>query len=148
MLVSAVNEELDRMAATHGFKVFWLGFMAGADSYQMGVPAVPLGELYAAEAWKRLNNVRIHLRCGVERIGGDGLVAGGERRTAEHYVCALPFERLEAVGLPAPAFTHSPITGVHLWFDRELPRCRMPRCWMGPCSGCSTRTADGICSWW
>jgi uncharacterized protein with NAD-binding domain and iron-sulfur cluster len=24
------------------------------------------------------------------------------------------------VGLPAPQFEHSPITGVHLWFDREV----------------------------
>ena len=49
VLVSAVNEDLDRMAAIHGFQVFWLGFLARADSYEMGVPAVPLGELYAVE---------------------------------------------------------------------------------------------------
>jgi zeta-carotene desaturase len=27
---------------------------------------------------------------------------------------------MEAVGLAAPALEHSPITGVHLWFDREV----------------------------
>src|ERR1019366_6595670 len=32
ILVSAVNEDLERMAAIHGFQVFWLGFMARADS--------------------------------------------------------------------------------------------------------------------
>src|SRR5205807_2186048 len=37
-----------------------------------------------------------------------------------HCICALPFERLEAVGLPSPKLEHSPITGVHLWFDREI----------------------------
>ena len=120
VLVSAVNEDLDRMAAIHGFKVFWLGFLARPDSYEMGVPAVPLGELYSTDAWTRLGNVRIHLRSAVERIDADGFVVAGERRTAGHYICALPFERLEAVGLPAPNFTHSPITGVHLWFDREI----------------------------
>jgi len=120
VLMSAVNEDLDRIAATHGFKVFWLGFLARADSCQMGIPAVPLGELYSADAWKRLGNVRMHLRCAVESIEAGGFVAGGERRTADYYVCALPFERLEALGLPAPPFTHSPITGVHLWFDREI----------------------------
>ena len=46
VLVSAVNEELDRMAAAHGFQVFWLGFLARADAYEMGLPAVPLAELY------------------------------------------------------------------------------------------------------
>ena len=44
VLVSAVNEDLDRMAASHGFQVFWLGFLARADAYEMGIPAVPLGD--------------------------------------------------------------------------------------------------------
>src|ERR1022692_5286086 len=57
ILVSAVNENLECMAATHGFHVFWLGFMTRADSYEMGIPAVPLGELYNISAWKRLGNV-------------------------------------------------------------------------------------------
>ena len=120
VLVSAVNEDLDRMAAVHGFQVFWLGFLARADGYEMGIPSVPLGELYGADAWEHLGNVRFHLRSPVERIDGSGFTVVGERRTADHYICALPFERLEAVGLPAPALEHSPITGVHLWFDREI----------------------------
>src|SRR5579871_5161918 len=41
ILVSAVNEDLEHMAATHGFQVFWLGFMLRADSYEMGIPSVP-----------------------------------------------------------------------------------------------------------
>ena len=45
VLVSAVNEDLDRMAAVHGFQVFWLGFLARADAYEMGVPNVPLGAI-------------------------------------------------------------------------------------------------------
>jgi zeta-carotene desaturase len=120
VLVSAVNEDLDRMAAVHGFQVFWLGFLARADSYELGIPTVPLAQLYAAGAWQRLPNVRFHLRTPVERIDGSGFMVAGERRAADRYICALPFERLEAVGLPAPAFDHSPITGVHLWFDREV----------------------------
>src|SRR5712671_2753222 len=50
VLVSAVNEDLDRMAAIHGFQVFWLGFLARADAYEMGVPNVPLASLYSADA--------------------------------------------------------------------------------------------------
>src|ERR1700752_3930062 len=50
ILVSAVNEDLDRMAAMHGFQVFWLGFLSRADAYEMGVPSVPLGKLYDVEA--------------------------------------------------------------------------------------------------
>ena len=120
VLVSAVNEDLDSMAARHGFQVFWLGFLARADAYEMGIPSVPLAQLYGTEAWQRLPSVRMHLRAPVDAIDGGGFVVAGERRTADYYICALPFERLTAVGLPAPAFEHSPITGVHLWFDREV----------------------------
>jgi squalene-associated FAD-dependent desaturase len=120
VLVSAINEDLERMAAIHGFQVFWLGFMARGDSYEMGVPSIPLGDLYSASCWSRLPNVRIHFRAPVERIDAEGFVIGGERCTGDYYISALPFERMEAAGLPAPAFDHSPITGVHLWFDREV----------------------------
>src|SRR5438445_75372 len=41
VLVSAINEELDRMAAIHGFQVFGLGFLSRSNGYEMGVPAVP-----------------------------------------------------------------------------------------------------------
>ena len=120
VLVSAVNEDLDRMAAIHGFQVFWLGFLARSDSYEMGIPTVPLAELYATEAWQRLGNVRIHLRCPVDRIAPEGFTIEGRVQPADYYICALPFERLDAAGLPAPRLEHSPITGVHLWFDREI----------------------------
>jgi len=120
VLVSAVNEDLDSMAARHGFQVFWLAFLARADAYEMGVPAVPLAQLYATDAWRRLPNVRLHLRAPVESIGPQGFRLAGEPLTADFYICALPFDRLPAVGLAAPPFDHSPITGVHLWFDREV----------------------------
>jgi squalene-associated FAD-dependent desaturase len=129
VLVSAVNEELDRMAAIHGFHVFWLGFLASSNSYQMGIPAVPLGELYAPEAWKRMGNVRLNLRAVVDRVVvGEGSVQAvetqGERRSADYYISALPFERLPAIapdlGFDVSGFEHSPITGIHLWFDRSL----------------------------
>ncbi|MBZ5727528.1 MAG: hydroxysqualene dehydroxylase HpnE [Acidobacteriia bacterium] len=120
ILVSAVNEDLERMAAVHGFHVFWEGFLARADSYEMGVPAIPLADLYSVDSWSRLGSVNIRFRSPVERIDAAGFTVGGELRTADYYICALPFERLEAVGLQAPKLEHSPITGVHLWFDREI----------------------------
>lgn len=120
VLVSAINEDLDRMAACHAFQVFWLGFLARADSYEMGVPSVPLAELYAAEAWRQFGNVRFHFRAPVIEIGPPGFVVNDRLEIADYYICALPFERLAAVGLPAPPLEHSPITGVHLWFDRAV----------------------------
>src|SRR5450432_2451297 len=120
VLVSAVNEDLDKMAAIHGFHVFWLAFLARADSYEMGVPTVPLGELYTVDSWQRLGNVRMHFRAPVEAMDDAGFTVAGACHTADHYISALPFERLEAMGIPAPKLEHSPITGVHLWFDREV----------------------------
>jgi squalene-associated FAD-dependent desaturase len=126
VLVSAVNEDLDRMAARHGFQVFWLGFLARADAYEMGVPAVPLRELYDAG---RLRDAAIRLRTPVERVRiADSKVAcaeaGGESLCADFYVLALPFERLAVVApeleISPQRFEHSPITGIHLWFDRAV----------------------------
>jgi zeta-carotene desaturase len=129
VLVSAINEELDGMAARHGLQVFRLGFLAAADAYEMGLAAVPLRELYDDAAWRHVANVTLHARCPVERIeiAGECAVAvraGGERRAADYVVCALPFERVTAVapelGVRPDLFAHSPITGIHLWFDRPV----------------------------
>src|SRR5579862_7550732 len=68
VLVSAINEDLDRMAAIHGFQVFLLGFLSNPEFYQMGVPAVPLAHLYAAEAWAKLGQVEILSRVSAQRI--------------------------------------------------------------------------------
>jgi squalene-associated FAD-dependent desaturase len=137
VLVSAVNEDLDRIAASHGFQVFWLGFLARANAYQMGIPAVPLGDLYGPDRWNRIPNVRMHARAPVERVIVEdsairGVIAAGERQSADYYVSALPFERLPAVipelDLNLEGFEHSPITGIHLWFDRsitELPHATL-----------------------
>lgn len=129
VLVSAINEELDQMAASHGFQVFRLGFMATRDSYEMGVPNVPLGDLYGSEAWKKMPNVELRLRAAVDRVetAGDvveAVVSGGERFPARQFISAVPFERagalLPGAGIDTGAFRHSSITGVHLWFDRPV----------------------------
>ncbi len=122
VLVSAINEDLDRMAAIHGFQVMWLGFLATGDGYEMGVPNVPLGALYASDAWNQFANVRIHLRKPVERLDENGALVDGTLRNADYYISCVPFERLDALrpGLPVPEMEHSPITGIHLWFDRPI----------------------------
>jgi zeta-carotene desaturase len=130
ILVSAVNEDLERMAASHGFQVFWLGFLAAPNSYEMGIPAVPLGELYSEAVWAKQRNVSLVLRTAAARIRfGAERVAGVETGTgdllmADHYVSALPVERLAPaapeLSIDYGAFEHSPITGIHLWFDRPV----------------------------
>lgn len=129
VLVSAINEELDHMAAAHGFQVFWLGFLAARDSYEMGVPNVPLGELYSAAAWKALPRVQLRFRAPVRAIETDSARITAVQTDegpleADHYISALPAERvaglLPALGIERDTFAPSPITGIHLWFDRPV----------------------------
>ena len=129
VLVSAINEELDRMAAAHGFQVFRLGFLARKNTYEMGVPNVPLARLYSREAWDSFGKAELRLRSPIEKLViANGLVSHaivvGAPVRADHYICTLPFERVNNIipdlPLDVTSFEHSPITGIHLWFDRPI----------------------------
>lgn len=118
ILVSALNEELDRASALPAFQVFWQGMLASRTSYEMGVPAVPLADLYSAALEAKLgDDVHVHLRSTVERLDPfDG--------QSDFYISAVPFERVNdlipSLQLRLDKFEHSPITGIHLWYDRPL----------------------------
>jgi squalene-associated FAD-dependent desaturase len=129
VLVSAISEELDRMAAIHGLQVFYQGFLAKADAYEMGIPSIPLAELYSKEIWSRFEYINLIERAPVQQVRIEngkvqGLEINGELIKADAYVLAVPFERVGALAPALPldlsAFTHAPITGVHLWFDRPV----------------------------
>jgi zeta-carotene desaturase len=73
--------------------------------------------------------VRLRLRAPIERTiveGGRlrGVVAQAATHEADYYVSALPFDRVAALmpeaGFDPSGFEYSPITGVHLWFDRTI----------------------------
>jgi zeta-carotene desaturase len=95
----------------------------------MGTPDVPLRELYDEHSLARTGAARMHHRCAITSIetcldSVAGLGTAQIRHTADFYVSCLPFERLQPL-LPAlpvewTAFGHSPITGIHLWFDRPI----------------------------
>lgn len=129
VLVSAINEDLERMAAIHGLQVFYYGFLANATSYEMGIPAVPLKELYSDKAWSEYPQVKIQYRMPVQQLRLEngrvtGAVAGDKTITADAYILAVPFERVSSLvpglDLNLSTFDHSPITGIHLWFDRAI----------------------------
>lgn len=118
ILVSALNEEPDRSSAAPAFQVFLEGMMATRESYQIGLPAVPLAELYSGALQDRLGaQVRVHRRSSLDRIDPSG-------PAADFYISAVPFERVEqllpGLELALEKFSHSPITGIHLWFDRAI----------------------------
>jgi len=138
VLVSALNEELERTDARFGIDVFWKAFLANRTGYRIGVPSVPLAELYDG------------CRAAIEKKGGEVILRSpvrslrfkngalksaifddGREETADSFVLAVPHDKLAEL-LPReirganPALDHlekfkvSPITGVHLWFDREV----------------------------
>ncbi len=138
VLVSALNEELDRIDARYGLDVFWKAFLANRTGYRLGIPRVPLGELYdGCRAAIERQGGEVSLRAPVRRVRiAEGRVAGvemdgGYEENADAYVLAVPQDAIGAL-LPEefvsrePALANlsnlrvSPITGVHLWFNRDV----------------------------
>jgi squalene-associated FAD-dependent desaturase len=140
VLVSALNERLDRMDVGHARKVFLDGFLRNRSGFQIELPLVPLGEFYGRrlENWLRVKEVAVRLTTGVRSIepDEDGAIGGVVLRSdewiaADFVVLAVPFDRVDAL-VPAslreriPSLAHlgemqaSPITGVHFWFDRPV----------------------------
>ena len=66
VLVSALNERLDRMDVGHARKVFVDGFLSHRHGFEMELPLVPLGELYGSllESWLRDHAVDVRLTTG------------------------------------------------------------------------------------
>lgn len=140
VLVSALDEELDRAEAQYGIDVFWKGFLANRHGFRLGVPRVPLGELYAGcrEAIERGGGeIRTRARAARFRIEAgrvEGLIFDdGTEARADAYVAAVPPVALlgmlrEELVEGEPVFAHlrrlrsSPITGIHFWFDRPVTR--------------------------
>ena len=140
VLVSALNERLEQMDFGHARKVFLDGFLRNRTGFQPEIPLVPLGELYGTrlERWLRDHDVAVRLTTGVREVtlDGDGAVRGlilrsGEEIAADFVVVAVPFDRVGSIipesirdRLPALAslakMRASPITGIHLWFDRPV----------------------------
>jgi squalene-associated FAD-dependent desaturase len=141
VLTSALNEVPERVGLRYARKVFVDGFLRHRRGFEVELPTVPLDRLYGKElrAWLDHHGVRLELGRAARalRIEG-GEVKAVELREggtveADWYVAAVPFARLLDL-LPAdvieahPAFANlrhletSPITSVHLWYDRPITR--------------------------
>jgi squalene-associated FAD-dependent desaturase len=142
VLVSALNEDLDRVSVHYAAMVFRTSFMQSEQAGWMGVPTIPLSELYShAVGFIESHGGQVSLRTSVDSFQYDersrrwrvGFEGGGV--AADAVVLAVPFESMQKLYplLPTPAneasnslleqmghFQHSPITGIHLWFDREI----------------------------
>src|SRR6202046_5570414 len=69
VLVSALDEELSKTDARYGIEVFWKAFLATKGGYRVGIPSVPLGDLYAgcSEAVLQRGG-EVRLRSGIREI--------------------------------------------------------------------------------
>jgi zeta-carotene desaturase len=138
VLVSALDEELDRTDARFGVDVFWKAFLSNSTGYRMGVPAVPLANLYdGCKSEIERRGGEVILRAPVRGLKiENGELAGirfdeGREETADAYVFAVPHIALaellpESLKQSDPSLANldkikvAPITGVHFWFDRTV----------------------------
>ncbi|MBV8672788.1 MAG: FAD-dependent oxidoreductase, partial [Acidobacteriaceae bacterium] len=143
VLVSALNEDLDRISVKYAGKVFRESFLLSPEAGRMGIPAIPLSDLYGrAIDYLHARGGEVCLRTSVDAIEDvdseepevGWLIRSGDRTfMSDTVVLALSFESLasllpalprnaasENLGANLAAFEHSPITGIHLWFDREI----------------------------
>jgi len=135
VLISALNDDLDQVSVRYAALVFRDSFLKSAEAGRMGLPAVPLSHLYGVAAtFIEARGGRVHYRSSVESIyakhDGIRITVGGEEFGANYAVLAAPFSSVEKL-LPdvpemrplrrqAEHFGSVPITGIHLWFDREI----------------------------
>ncbi|MFZ0417390.1 MAG: hydroxysqualene dehydroxylase HpnE, partial [Candidatus Sulfotelmatobacter sp.] len=139
ILVSALSEDLDLISISYAAQVVRESMKSPAARH-MGVPNIPLTDLYnQAGDYIRARHGEIKFRNSLESFSPSSShvqirVADreqGSRESAFDYmVLALPFNNVASV-LPetsdaAPLreklshFESCPITGIHLWFDRQI----------------------------
>lgn len=150
VLVSALNETVDRLGFKYARKVFRDAFVRHRDGFVVHVPTVPLGRFYGDElrGWLTRHGVEVRENAGVKRLEVNGTVSGatlrdGSTLAADWYVLAVPFDRVPDLlpdALAADPYfagvknlAPSPITSIHLWFDR--PVMTLPHAVLVDCLG-------------
>jgi zeta-carotene desaturase len=135
VLVSALNEDLKRISSRYAAQVFRESFMNSAEGGRMGVPSIPLSQLYSAAIdYIRARKGEVLLRVPVQSLeAAETSVTVTSAAGLEQFdavVLAAPFQSLGGLLPPddiagrlkqkLEKFVPSPITGIHLWFDREI----------------------------
>jgi len=138
VLVSALGESLDRAGVRYARKVFVDGFLAARDAYMIHVPSVPLGKLYGEklELWLTARGGKVRKSSPVAGIDADDgsvtiRLSGGVVENFDAVVIAVAWRALprllassslrDLVAVrQAEQMKSSPITAVHLWFDRAI----------------------------
>jgi squalene-associated FAD-dependent desaturase len=134
ILVSALSEDLDLISISYAAQVVRES-MKAPEARHMGVPDIPLTDLYnRAGDYIRARGGEILFRTSLDSFlpcGSSVRVRLGEKDgTFDYLILALPFDGLTRVLPQTPEarllgenlshFETSPITGIHLWFDRQI----------------------------
>jgi zeta-carotene desaturase len=140
VLVSALNEDPEHMSVHYAGQVMRKSLLLSPGAGRMGVPRIPLSDLYnRAIDYLQSRGGRVHLNSAPESFAWDDEMqqwtvgVQGDHFASDAVVFALAFEGLskllpalprnleaEQLALNLECFEHSPITGIHLWFDREV----------------------------
>ncbi len=135
VVISALNDSLDRCSMKYAGQVFHETFLKSAEGGRFGIPALPLSEFYgvvAEDAVRHGASLRAGFAVRSVTADGEGWQITGDKESlrARHVVLALPFDQVapllsrelaaRAVPLGVGSFAHSPITTIHLWYDRDV----------------------------
>jgi squalene-associated FAD-dependent desaturase len=140
VLVSALNEDPDRMSVHYAGQVIRKSLLLSPGAGRMGVPTIPLSELYSrAIDYMQSRGGQVNLSAATESFQWSEetqkwtVTTQDQSFTTDAVVLALAFEgvskllpllprnpKAEQLAVNLGHFGHSPITGIHLWFDREI----------------------------
>jgi squalene-associated FAD-dependent desaturase len=138
--VASINVPGDQASLALAAKVVQTGLLGDAGAADIGVPALPLGELHGAAAARKLAalgaTVRLNAKVAAIEAGGPGFTVrlgrggDGEYIEADAVVLAVPHEaaaRLIPPGALPPATVSgwsglgtAPIVNVHVIYDRKV----------------------------
>ena len=134
ILVSALSEDLDLISIPYAAQVVRES-MKSREARLMGVPMVPLTELYnAAKDYIVAHGGDIRFRANVQSftpaLDGVRIKLQDSEEQFDYGVIAVPAEMLgkllpvasqsESLREKTSHFQNAPITGVHFWFDRQI----------------------------
>jgi squalene-associated FAD-dependent desaturase len=140
VLVSALNEDPDYMSVHYAGQVIRKSLLLSPGAGRMGVPTIPLSDLYSrAIDYIESRGGHVDLGAAPESFAWSEesrqwtVTTRDQSFTSDAMVLALAFEGLSKLLPSMPQnpeaeqlasnlgrFGHSPITGIHLWFDREI----------------------------
>jgi squalene-associated FAD-dependent desaturase len=142
ILVSALSEDLDLISISYAAQVVRESMKSPAARH-MGVPTIPLTDLYnRAGDYIRARGGEIRFRTSLAYLSpGESRVTVRTRTKVDYresqvadafdyFISALPFDALDRILIDTPEsaplhekishFESCPITGIHLWFDRQI----------------------------